>query len=73
MIKKGITWLITYYNNYIHTFDILFLFSPIFSSVDKNNSIYCLVGVIEHCGGPFINAEHYVDYVRARKTGNQQQ
>lgn len=43
------------------------------SSVDKGNSRYRLVGVVEHQGGPSMNSGHYVAYVRARRHVNQQQ
>ncbi|XP_062196784.1 ubiquitin carboxyl-terminal hydrolase 2-like [Phragmites australis] len=41
------------------------------SSVDKDNPIYRLVGVVEH-RGPSLDAGHYVAYVRARRLGNHQ-
>ncbi|CAO2184389.1 unnamed protein product [Urochloa humidicola] len=43
------------------------------SSVDKDKSLYHLAGVVEHIGGPSMNAGHYVAYVRARRLGDQQQ
>ncbi|XP_062195322.1 ubiquitin carboxyl-terminal hydrolase 2-like [Phragmites australis] len=43
------------------------------SSVDKDNSIYRLVGVVEHRGTGSLNTGHYVAYVRARRLGNHQQ
>ncbi|OEL34355.1 Ubiquitin carboxyl-terminal hydrolase 1 [Dichanthelium oligosanthes] len=50
-----------------------FFFSLIFSSVDKDKSLYRLAGVVEHRGGPSMDAGHYVAYVRARRLGNQEQ
>ncbi|WVZ92036.1 hypothetical protein U9M48_038133 [Paspalum notatum var. saurae] len=43
------------------------------SSVDKDNSLYRLAGVVEHRGTDSLKVGHYVAYVRARKLGNQQQ
>ena len=58
---------------YSHTFGLPFvLFCLIFSSVDKDKSLYQLAGVVEH-RGPSMNAGHYVAYVRARRLGNQEQ
>ena len=58
---------------YSHTFGLPFvLISLIFSSVDKDKSLYQLAGVVEH-RGPSMNAGHYVAYVRARRLGNQEQ
>jgi ubiquitin C-terminal hydrolase len=58
---------------YSHTFGLCFVFfSQIFSSVDKDKSLYHLAGVVEH-RGPSMNAGHYVAYVRARRLGNQEQ
>ena len=51
---------------------VINFFSLIFSSVDKDKSLYQLAGVVEHCG-PSMNAGHYVAYVRARRLGNQEQ
>uniref|UniRef100_A0A0A8XXB1 USP domain-containing protein n=1 Tax=Arundo donax TaxID=35708 RepID=A0A0A8XXB1_ARUDO len=42
------------------------------SSVDKDNSIYRLVGVVEHRGTGSAKTGHYIAYVRARRLGNDQ-
>ncbi|CAO2202643.1 unnamed protein product [Urochloa humidicola] len=43
------------------------------SSVDKDNSLYRLAGVVEHRGSNSLDTGHYVAYVRARRLRNQQQ
>ncbi|CAM0144457.1 unnamed protein product [Urochloa decumbens] len=43
------------------------------SSVDKDNSLYRLAGVVEHRDSNSLDTGHYVAYVRARRLGNQQQ
>ncbi|TVU04949.1 hypothetical protein EJB05_48094, partial [Eragrostis curvula] len=43
------------------------------SSVDKDNCMYRLVGVVEHIGTESVESGHYVAYVRARKIGDPQQ
>ncbi|RLN42591.1 ubiquitin carboxyl-terminal hydrolase 1-like [Panicum miliaceum] len=43
------------------------------SSVDKDNSLYRLAGVVEHRGTGALDEGHYVAYVRARRLGNHQQ
>lgn len=42
-----------------------FYFSLIFSSEDKDNFSYRLVGVIEHRGGFNADVGHYIAYVRS--------
>ncbi|KAJ1267199.1 hypothetical protein BS78_07G037900 [Paspalum vaginatum] len=42
------------------------------SSMDQDNTIYRLAGVVEH-RGPSMNSGHYVAYVRARRLGDEPQ
>ncbi|CAO2207365.1 unnamed protein product [Urochloa humidicola] len=43
------------------------------SSVDKDNSLYRLAGVVEHRDSNSLDTGHYVAYVRAKRLGNEQQ
>jgi uncharacterized UBP type Zn finger protein len=57
---------------YILTLGLIVFVSLIFSSEDRENSSYRLVGIMEHMGYS-LNSGHFVAYVRVSSVGSNKQ